>query len=93
MDCPLKQKICKFKWVDKKVDYVEWVYGLHEILNQNGEKVSLDTLFENFNPIFGFKSFQHSSCFSITKIRSKERIWIFQKQEKLLKDRKEKAFK
>jgi len=91
VDCPLRRKNIKLKWIGTLVDYVEWVYGLHEFLNKKGEKASLRVLFEVFNPIFGFKNFQYSSYFSNIKARVKgERTTLLDTQKKLLMQRLEK---
>ena len=91
VDCPLKHKTVKLKWLGTLVDYVEWVYGLHEYLSKKGEKTSLRILFEVFNPIFGFKDFQFSSYFGNIKSRVKgERTTLLDLQKKLLMQRLEK---
>ena len=70
--CPLKPKTSRLKWTCTTLDYVEWVYGLYAVLNRNGEKATLKTIFDVFNPVFGFEDFQFSSYFG--KIRSRKRI-------------------
>ena len=91
VDCPLKHKTVKLKWLGTLLDYVEWIYGLSEFLNQKGEKVTCKMLFDTFNPIFGFKDFQYSTYFSIIKARKREHSSIFEIQEQLLTQRKEKS--
>ena len=92
VDCPLKHKNIKIKWLGTLLEYVEWIYGLYEYLNQKGEKITIKTLFTIFNPIFGFKDFQYSSYFNVIKARMKEHSSIFEIQEQLLTQRKEKSF-
>ena len=85
VDCPLRHKAIRLNWVGTLLDYVEWVYGLYEYLNQKGENVTIKSLFEVFNPVFGFKDFQYSSYFNTIKARSKgERTVLFDLQKKLL---------
>jgi hypothetical protein len=92
VDCPLKQKSKRLKWTTKILDYVEWIYGLHEILNLNGGKVALKTLFDFFNPIFGIKITQFSGYFNAIKNRKKgDRSTLFDKQKELLTQRMEDA--
>ena len=91
VDCPLRHKSIKLKWLGPLLDYVEWIYGLYEFLNLKGEKVTIKTLFNIFNPIFGFKDFQYSSYFNVIKARMKEHSSIFEIQEQLLSQRKEKS--
>ena len=97
MDCPLKQKSIfgvKLKWTHKIVDYVEWIYGLYEILNAAGENVSLTKLFKVFNPVFGIKLTSFSQFFTMIKNRKKgERTTFLDKQKKLLTLRMEEADK
>ena len=97
MDCPLKQKSIfgiKLKWTHNIVDYVEWMYGLHEILNVAGAKVSLTKLFNVFNPVFGIKLTSFSQFFAMIKNRKKgERTTFLDKQKKLLTLRIEEADK
>ena len=90
--CPLKQKVIRLKWMGTLLDYVEWVYGLHEFLNQSGEKVSLKILFETFNPIFSIEVQEYAQYFRTIKSRTKgERTTFLDKQKKLLTERIEKS--
>ena len=83
--CPLKQKAIRLKWMGTLMDYVEWVYGLHEYLNQSGEKVSLKMLFETFNPIFGIDVQDYAQYFGTIKTRAKgDRTAFLDKQKKML---------
>ena len=91
VDCPLRHKSLNLKWVGTLLDYVEWVYGLHEFLNQSGEKVSLKMMFETFNPIFGIEVQDYAQYFRTIKSRTKgERTTFLDKQKKLLTERMEK---
>jgi hypothetical protein len=82
----------KLKWTLNISAYVEWVYGLGEILNLNGCKVKFSKLFRIFNPIFGMKLTNFSSYFNIIKSRKKgERSLIFDKQKELLNQRMDEA--
>jgi len=91
VDCPLKQKTQRLKWTVQKVDYVEWVYALHEILNLNGGKVTLDTLFDFFNPIFDMNPINFNQVFTAIKNRKKgDRTTLLNMQKTLLTRRMEK---
>jgi len=91
VDCPLRHKTIRLKWVGTIIDYVEWVYGLHEFLNQTDEKVSLRTLFDTFNPIFDIEVKDYAQYFRNIKIRSKgDRTTLLDMQKKLLIERIEK---
>ena len=93
IDCPLRQKTVKLKWTATTLDFVEWIYGLHELLNQKGEKVSLQTLFDVLNPIFHMDVRNYRQYFKSIKNRKKtEHQSIFEKQNHLLTQRKEKSF-
>ena len=90
VDCPLRHKTIKLKWVGTIVDYVEWIYGLHEFLNQKGEKVSLKILFEVFNPIFCIEVKDYAQYFRTIKSRAKgDRTTLLDIQKKLLIQRME----
>ena len=90
VDCPLRQKTVKLKWTLKVINYAEWVYGLEEILNINGEQVSLKTLFEIFNPIFGIENFHYSGYFGKIRNRIKtDKKTVFEIQHQLFTKRKE----
>jgi hypothetical protein len=92
IDCPLKPKFKRLKWTIKIFDYVEWVYGLNAILNQNGGKSTLKQLFSIFNPLFGITTTSFSQYFKSIKNRKKgERSEIFDLQKKLLEERMEKS--
>ena len=71
VNSPLKQKAIRLKWSGTTMDYVEWVYALYGTLTLNGEKAKLKTLFDVFNPVFGFEDFQFSSYYS--RIRSRKK--------------------
>ena len=70
-DCPFRHKSVNLNWMGTLLDYVEWVYGLHEFLNQSGEKVSLKILFETFNPIFSIEVQEYAQHFRTIKSRTK----------------------
>jgi len=90
VDCPLKHKTVRLKWLGTLLDYVEWVYGLHEFLNQNDEKVSLKVLFDTFNPIFGIEVKDYAQYFRTIKNRVKgDRTTLLDMQKKLLIQRME----
>ena len=88
VDCPLRHKTIRFNWVGNIIDYVEWVYGLHEFLNQTGDKVTLKTLFDTFNPIFGIELKEYAQYFMTIKSRAKgDRTTFLDLQKKLLMQR------
>jgi len=92
VDCPLKVNTRRLKWTGKLLDYVEWVYALHEILNLNGGRVKLNTLFEVFNRIFGIKVKDFSQYFRSIRIRAKgDRTTLLDLQKQLLTERLERA--
>jgi len=89
VNCPLKQQTVKLEWTSTIVDYVEWVYGLHELLNQNA---SLQTLFDVFNRVFDIEVHNYRQYFRSIKNRKKtERLTIFERQHQLFTQRKEKG--
>ena len=90
IDCPLRQKTIKLKWMGTKVQYVEWLYGLHALLNQKDGKATLETLFELFEQIFGMKVANYKQYFRSLKFSQKnENQSVFDVQKKLLKQRKD----
>ena len=92
VDCSHRQKTIKLKWASTTTNYVEWVYGLRELLlKQNGDKPALQTLFDIFNPIFDLKVQNYRQFFNGAKNRKKiEHPTIFDVQKQLLSKRKEK---
>ena len=60
VDCPLKQKNVKMKWMGSVVDWVELIYALYAVGCTNNEKITLRELFDNMNKVFVFIFF--SSC-------------------------------
>jgi hypothetical protein len=69
--CKPEYQMGKLKWTGKIVDYVEWVYALYGTLNLNGGQVTLRTLFEVFNEIFGLNVKDFSIYFMNVKSRKK----------------------
>ena len=94
-DCPSQETATTFgqlKWTLTRMDYTEWIYGLDGILNLNGGKVSLKTLFEIFNPIFGIKDFQYSNYFAKIASRKKDgKKSVFDLEREHTGQRKEKS--
>ena len=74
-----------------KLDYVEWIYALHVILNLNGGKVTLQTLFDVFNPILGMDVKHYNQYFRSIKIRKKgDQTFLLDLEKQLLVQRIEK---
>jgi hypothetical protein len=94
-ECPLRkpEKSSRIlKWTNKTVDYVEWIYALCEVLNLNGEKVTLKTLFGVFNGLFGIDVKEYSLYFTGIKNRKKgDRTSFLDLQKQLLIRRMEEA--
>ena len=85
IDCPLKNKSKRLKWTGKLLDYVEWIYALHEILNLEGGTVKLKTLFDVFNSVFGINLTAFSQYFKAIKDRKKgDRTTFLDMQKELL---------
>ena len=61
----------KLRWTAKIVDYVEWVYALHGVLNTETKKVTLKSLFEALNETFGLNVKEFSLYFVSIKNRKK----------------------
>ena len=92
IDCPLKPNTKRLRWTGKLLDYVEWVYALHEILNLNGGRVKLKTLFDVFNRVFGIKVKDFSQYFRNIRTRKKgDRTTLLDMQKQLLTERMEEA--
>ena len=86
------QRTAKLKWTRTIMDYVEWMYGSHVLLNLNDGKVSLKMLFDIFNPIFGFKDIPFSTYFNIIRNRKRsERTTLLDLERQLLIERMEKS--
>jgi hypothetical protein len=82
----------KLKWTNKIIDYIEWVYALHGVLNINGETAMLKTLFRVFNPIFGLDVKDFSLYFISIKNRKKgDRTSFLDLQKQILIQRMEDA--
>jgi hypothetical protein len=67
----------KLQWMAKTVDYVEWVYALHSILNTETGKVTLKNLFDTFNEVFGLDVKDFSVYFMSIKNRKKATVLLF----------------
>lgn len=53
------------------MDYVEWVYALHGVLNTETKKITLKSLFEALNETFGLDVKDYSLYFTSIKNRKK----------------------
>ena len=74
------------------MDYVEWVYALHEILNTDSDKLTLRTLFETLNPVFNMDVKAYALYFTSIKNRKKgDRTALLDWQKQLLMQRMEKS--
>jgi hypothetical protein len=93
VNCPFQQAAAtgiKLEWKRTRLDYVEWVYALCEILNIDDGKASLKTLFEIFNPIFGLNVHDYAQYFKIVRNRKRsERTALLDLQKQLLIQRME----
>jgi hypothetical protein len=93
--CPLykpESSVVKLKWTGKIVDYVEWVYALYGVLNLNDGNVTLKTLFDIFNGIFGLEVKDFSLYFMSIKNRKKgDRTSFLDLGKRLLIERMEES--
>jgi hypothetical protein len=93
--CPLckpENPVVKLKWTGKIVDYVEWVYALYGVLNLNDRNVTLKTLFDIFNGIFGLDVKDFSLYFVSIKNRKKgDRTSFLDLGKRLLIERMEES--
>jgi hypothetical protein len=80
------------EWTSKIADYVEWVYALHGVLNHKEDTVTLKTLFEVFNRVFGLDVKDYYLYFASIKNRKKgDRTPFLNLAKQLLVERMEAA--
>ena len=71
VDCPLKQKNVKMKWIGSVVDWVELIYALYAVGCTNNEKITLKEFFDNMGKVFDIDVKEFSRTFNDIKNRVK----------------------